>query len=252
MHPRSGLRDVVESERTNAVAGWLLVVFLSLTAGYEVARGELLWAGFVLTLVGLTLLPAVVSRNPEAMLPVEVLALAALPLVGRVLISGQSVGGVLLTGRVTTYLAVAAVALVIAVEIDVFTPVKMNHSFAVLFVVVATMAAAGVWAVAQWLSDLYLGTTFLLGTGLPEDAVEEALMWDFVAATVAGLGAGVLFEYYFRRRANARARVAEASGTGRPSRTGSRSTTPPSTVSTGSDGSHDESTPGDGRGRGRD
>ncbi|MFC6726304.1 hypothetical protein ACFQE1_18435, partial [Halobium palmae] len=216
MHPRSGLRDVVESERTNAVAGWSLVAFISATAGYELLTGDHLWGVFVLALVGLAVAPAVAYRSPRAMLPFEVLLLAALPLVGRVLIAGQLVGGVVLTGRVTTYLAVAAVALVIAVEIDVFTPVKMNYSFAVLFVVVATMAAAGVWAVAQWLSDLYLGTTFLIGTGLPEDVVEESLMWDFVAATVAGLGAGVLFEYYFRRRADAHHRVAGGSSTARP------------------------------------
>ena len=69
-----------------------------------------------------------------------------------------------------------------------------------LFVVITTMAAAGLWAVGQWLSDLYLGTGFLLGRGTEEE-VEAALMWDFVAATVAGLAAGVLFEFYFRRRA---------------------------------------------------
>ncbi|TKX56791.1 hypothetical protein EXE48_18290, partial [Halorubrum sp. ASP1] len=34
-------------------------------------------------------------------------------------------------------------------------------------------------------------------------------MWDFVAATVAGLLAGLLFEYYFRRRAGSRERLPE-------------------------------------------
>jgi hypothetical protein len=35
-------------------------------------------------------------------------------------------------------------------------------------------------------------------------------MWDFVAATVAGVFAGVLFEYYFRRRARLRRRIPES------------------------------------------
>ena len=43
-------------------------------------------------------------------------------------------------------------------------------------------------------------TRYLLD-GRPEHVVETALMWDFVAATVAGVVAGLLFEYYFRRRA---------------------------------------------------
>jgi hypothetical protein len=221
MHPRSGLRDVVESERTNAAAGWLLIAFLCLVAAYELLVDDFLWAGFVLALVTLAVVPAVAYRSPVAMLPVEVLLLAALPVVGRVLVVDQSIGGVVLTGRLTTYLAVAAVALVIAVEIDVFTPVKMNYSFAVLFVVVTTTAAAGVWAVAQWFSDLYLGTAFLLNTGRPEAAVEEALMWDFVAATAAGVGAGVLFEYYFRRRVDSRHRILQPSAAGRPEGRGS-------------------------------
>lgn len=199
MHP-SGLRDVVERERGNALLSWLLVGFLAAVAVAELFTGEPLWALFVLVVVALAIVPAMAFRNPFAMLPWEVLAIASLPAVGRALVTGETLGQVTLTGRLVTYVAVAAVALIVAVEVDVFTPVKMNYSFAVLFVVITTMAAAGLWAVSQWLSDRYLGTTFLLSRGT-EAEVEAALMWDFVAATVAGLLAGVLFEFYFRRRA---------------------------------------------------
>jgi hypothetical protein len=99
-------------------------------------------------------------------------------------------------------------ALMLAVQLDLFTPVRMNDRFAVLFVVVATTAAAGIWALSQWLSDIYLGTGFLLGRGDPH-AVETALMWDFVAATIAGVVSGVLFEFYFRRLSAADERLPE-------------------------------------------
>jgi hypothetical protein len=178
-------------------------------AGAQGAAGELLWAGFVATLAVLAVVPAVVFRSPWAMLPWEVLALASLPVLGRALVVGETLFGVVLTGRLVTYLAVAAVALIVAVELDVFTPVRMNYSFAVLFVVVTTVATAGVWAVVQWLSDVYLGTAFVL-TGDPESVVERALMLDFVAATVAGLLAGVVFELYFRRYADTSARLPTA------------------------------------------
>jgi hypothetical protein len=113
---------------------------------------------------------------------------------------------------VTAYLSVAAVALVIAVELDVFTPVRMTTWFAVFFVGIATMAAAGGWAVIQWLSDVYLGTTLVYPTPPPvpeavDQAALEALMWDFVAATIAGLLAGVVFAIYFRERADTRMRL---------------------------------------------
>jgi hypothetical protein len=199
------LRDVVESRRSNAALAWLLVAFLVVAAGANVLDGSVVWAGFVAVLAVLAVIPAVRHGDPLRMLPWEVLLLASLPVVGRTFVAGQRIGGFTLTGRVTTYLAVAAVALVIAVELDVFTQVRMNKAFALLFVVVATTAAAGVWAVVQWIADLYLGTSLLLD-GRPESVIETELMWDFVAATVAGVLAGVLFEYYFRRRRSRRAR----------------------------------------------
>ncbi|QCJ46453.1 MULTISPECIES: hypothetical protein [Haloprofundus] len=210
---RSGLSHVVENERTNAAVGWVFVAVLCAAGTGELLTGELVQAGFVLATAGLAAVPAVAYRNPRAMLPWEVLALAVLPVVGQAFVGGQTIDGVTLSGRVVRYFAVAAVALVVAVELDVFTPVRMNDSFAVLFVAVTTMAAAGVWAVVQWLSDLYLGTEFLLD-GRPGDVVHTAMMWDFVAATLAGVGAGLLFEFYFRRRSHARERLPATVGGG--------------------------------------
>ncbi|WP_435128805.1 hypothetical protein [Halobaculum sp. D14] len=203
----SGLREVVEARRLNAALGWLVVAFLLLTATSELLVGDVVWGVFVAAVAVIALIPPVAFRDPTAMLPWEVLALASLPAVGRTLIAGETVAGVTLTGRITTYLAVATVALIVAVETDVFTPVRMNHSFAVFFVTMTTMAAAGVWAVMRYASDVLLGTDWLLD-GRPEEVVETALMWDFVAATVAGVVAGLLFEFYFRRRSNAAERVA--------------------------------------------
>jgi hypothetical protein len=204
----SGL-SVVEDERRNAVVAWAVLGFLTIALIAELLTGELLWAGFIANVLALALIPATVLRDRRAMLPWELLALAALPIIGRTLVAGRTIGDLTLTGRVTTYLAVAAVALIVAVELDLFTNVRMNDRFAVLFVVVATTAAAGIWAIAQWLSDIYLGTSFLLGRG-PEHVVEEALMWDFVAATTAGVLSGVLFEFYFRRRSAADERLPES------------------------------------------
>ncbi|ELZ94110.1 hypothetical protein C440_10833 [Haloferax mucosum ATCC BAA-1512] len=204
---QTGLRRFVRSRRLNAALAWLFAGFLAAVAiGSVVTGGDLVWGGFATVVAALTVVPAVAFREPQAMLPWEVVALASFPVVARVLVRGQTIGGVTFTGRVSTYLAVAAVALIVAVELDVFTPVRMNQAFAIFFVVIATMAAAGVWAVVQWLSDIYLGTE-LLFNGRGDDAIEAGLMWDFVAATVSGLVGGVLFEHYFRRRARSRERI---------------------------------------------
>jgi len=199
---RAGLRQVFERRRLNAVLGWLFVGVLCVTSVVAFLNGRSLWTGFTLALVALAVVPPVALRRMDAMVPWEVLALASAPALGRLLVAGQTVGGVTLTGRITTYVAVAAAALILAVELDVFTAVRMNYSFAVLFVAVATVATAGLWAEVRWLSDILFGTGFLLD-GRPEHVIEVALMWDFVAATVAGVVAGVCFELYFRRFADA-------------------------------------------------
>lgn len=203
---RSTLRDVVERRRVNAGLAWAVVAFLVVTAVGTALSGDPVWGVFVLLVAVVASVPPVVTRRPTAMLPWEVLALAALPAVGRTLLTGVELFGITLSGRVVTFLAVAAVALVVAVELDVFTPVRMTEPFAVAFVSLTTTAAAGVWALARYATDSLLGTRLLLD-GRPLHDVETALMWDFVAATVVGVFAGVLFELYFRQRAAGRERL---------------------------------------------
>ena len=196
--------DLLRDKRLNALGGWIIVVVLFGVAVSSLVRGNYLWTVFATTVTVLAVLPPVLLVNRYAMLPWEILLLAALPVVGRLFET------VPVTGNLASYLSVAAIALIIAVELHVFTPVRMTPRFAVVFVAVATMAAAGGWAVVRWGADIMLGTTFVLDPALTEHEIEEALMWDFVAATFAGAVAGVLFEYYFRRRAHLERRLPEA------------------------------------------
>lgn len=183
---RSGIGEILENQRLNALLAWGVVGLVLVAVGESLLSGDLLWAGFAATVAGLALVSAVALRNTRAMLPWEVLVVAALPVLGRAFAT------VPVTGQLAAYLSVAAIALIVAVELHLFTPVQMTDGFAVLFVVVATMAAAGLWAVVRWLADLYLATGFL-------DS-EQALMWEFVASTAAGVLAGAVFQFYVRRR----------------------------------------------------
>lgn len=203
---RSSLSDVISRRRTNAAASWLVVAVIATTAAGAILGDDPVWGVFVACVGLLAVVPPAVSRRVTAMLPWEVLVLAALPALGRTLIVGETVGGVVLSGRASTYLAVAATALIVAVELDTFTEVRMTEPFAVGFTAITTTATAGVWALFRYGADTLFGSRLLLD-GRPETVVERALMWDFVAATVVGLVAGVVFEWYFRRRARARTRV---------------------------------------------
>ena len=188
------VRRLLRDERTNAMASWLVVVIIVAVVVSSLLDGDLLWAGFAAGLAALAVLPPAALRHRNAMLPWEILLLAALPVVGRMFATVQ------VTGNLAKYLSVAAIALIIAVELHVFTPVRMTPRFSVVFVVIATMATAGVWAVTRWTADTLLGTTFLLDPALSEHAIEEAVMWEFVASTVAGVGAGIVFAIYVSRQ----------------------------------------------------
>lgn len=194
------LGSVVKEARANAAVAWVLVGFLLLVVVESVFLADLLWAGFTAGVVALALVPTLAYRTPRAMLPWEVLIVAILPVLGR------SFATLALTSRIATYLSVAAVALIIAVELHVFTPVRMTHGFAVVFTVIATLASAGIWAVVQWLSDSFLGTELIVSN--------NRLMWGFVWASVAGVAAGIIFVGYFRTRASVEPRLPDAIGGG--------------------------------------
>lgn len=178
----TALRTLVRDERVNATLGWLLIGTTFLIAGWSLAVGNLLWSGFAAVCGLTTVVPPIVRRSPREMLPWELLALLA----GAVVIGGFDV---LVTP--TGYVATAALALVVAVLVDIYTTVEMTSWFSVAFVVVTTTALAGVWGVTQFAADTVLGTTRL--------ATNADMMWDFVLATAVGIVAGLLFELYFRR-----------------------------------------------------
>lgn len=181
---RTGLGGLLDDERLNAVLSWALVVGVLVGAGRSVLRGDLLWGGFAACVALLSAFPPVLARNARTTLPWEIVLLAALPVLGRAFFAAQ-------VGGFASYLAVAALALIVALELHVFTAVEMSRTFAVGFVVIATMATAGLWALARWVADIYLGTGFL--------ASEDALMWEFVASTGAGIFGGVVFAWYVAR-----------------------------------------------------
>ncbi|WP_323191394.1 hypothetical protein [Halostella sp. PRR32] len=175
-------QSILSDERTNAALSWLSVAFLLFATVESFVTGEPLWGGFAAVVAAVALIPAVVRRSATTMPPPELVGLAALPAVVR------SYG---LYTRIAGYVAVAALALLIAVELDVFTEIEMTARFAVAFVVITTLAVAGGWTVARYFSDLYLGTNFF--ADIPD------MMWDLVTAATVGVVAGVVFELYFRR-----------------------------------------------------
>ncbi len=180
------VETLFRDRRVNAGLFWATVGALLVFAGVRVAVGDPLSTAMAAGVAAVAVVVPVTYRSSLVTLPWELVAIAAVPTVGRAFVPG--VGGI-----VASYLAVAAVALIVAVELHAFAPgISMSYDFAAAFVVVTTLAAAGVWALARWLAGLTLGTTPLTD--------ETALMWEFVGSTVAGVLAGVALRPYFDRQ----------------------------------------------------
>ncbi|MBX0322776.1 hypothetical protein EGH21_07005 [Halomicroarcula sp. F13] len=176
----ASLRSLLRSHRSDALVAWLSAAVLAGSAGRFLLLGEPDWAVLALCIVAVVLVVPVHERDPATTFPGELVATVSLPVVVR------AVG---LAPTVTPFLAVAGLAVLVAVALDAFTSLSMTPRFAVVFVVVTTMAFAGAWAVAAFAADRLLGTAFLT------DKTE--LMWDLVGATGVGVVAGVVFDQYF-------------------------------------------------------
>lgn len=184
--PGSTLQGLLADGRRNAVAAWLLVALAAAVWVGELVVAGVLWSTFALVVVILAVLPPIAYRSRYVMLPWEVLALATLPLIGLV------IGAARFSSPLFAYLALAAVGLVIAVELDAFTSIRMSSGFAIVLVVAGTMAAAAVWELLQWYAAVLLER--------PYETTNDELMIEFAYSTLAGGAAGVIFRWYFRER----------------------------------------------------
>jgi len=179
------LARLVRDGRYNALVAWAMVAVLLGVLVESALDVDLLAASIVVGLGAVVLAPTVAARDWRAMLPAELVGLALLPVLVRALLGGE-------LGTFATYVAIAALALVITVDLHMFTSLRVTHWFAVVFVVMATLATAAVWTVLRWNLDRAAGTAYL--------TTNDALMIEWIYVTLAGVVAGLLFDGYFRRR----------------------------------------------------
>ena len=170
------MTSIIPERSVNAALAWFQVVVLAFVALGAAVTGSPLWTGFTLVSLAIVLAPAAVTRNAGVMPLWYVVGLLTVPLALRTTDPFRSV---------FVYVVLAALALIVAVEIDAYSSAAFTPWFAVAFVVFTTMAIAGLWGVAQFFSDAYLGTRYL--------TTRTALMWDLVLATIVGLAGGLLF-----------------------------------------------------------
>lgn len=169
----------------NAVLSWILIGVLVSVFIESVLDFDRPWIVFIAVSGVIVLIPPVAYREWRVMLPWELLVLALLPILVRGLFAGQ-------LGIFASYLAIAGLALIITVELHMFTSLQVTQGFAGGFVVLTTLASVAAWAIVRWNFDQFLGTSYL--------STNDALMAEFLWVTLTGVVAGGLFDGYFRRR----------------------------------------------------
>ncbi|WP_435099705.1 hypothetical protein [Halorubrum sp. N11] len=171
--------------RVNAAIAWVLVgalVVVAITALLEFSLGRMALAA-VAAFVAVT--PALVERTWTRTVPWPLLLICAIPLSTGAL-------GVSFLADVITGLSIAALGMLVVVAFQSTGSVRMTPNFAVFFVVFATMASAGLWAILAAGSAYYFETAFI--------ETNDELMMIFNAAALAAFVAGGVFRLYFQRQ----------------------------------------------------
>lgn len=179
------LEQLFRDGRTNALLTWTLVAVLAAVFVESLLDADYQWILLTAVVGAIVLVPAGASRDWRVMLPWELLVLALLPILTRAILGDT-------LGTFTTALSLAALALIVIVELHMFSRLRVTHWFAVVLVVMTTLASVAAWTVFRWNADRLFGTDYLVDN--------ETLMMEWLTVTVAGVVAGVLFDGYFRRR----------------------------------------------------
>lgn len=178
-----GLDDLVRGARTNALIGWTAAGCATTAAAASLVVDPSIWVGYALLLAVVVALPAAMTRDLTTMAHWPILSVATIAVVAR--IAGLYPGA-------AGHVAIVALALVVVVELDSFTSIRLTRRFAVGLAVLTTMAIEAIWIIVQFLSDRWLGTGYL--------TTQTELQWDIVVVTVVSLAVGVVFYWYLTRR----------------------------------------------------
>lgn len=185
------MRDYFEDSRlfgkkVNAILSGVAALYLMVSCVNIMFDGNLTWSMYGFAVLALVFAPSFILEDRKAFVPFEILVLLAVPFA----VKGMELG--FAANYTLSYFTAATVSLLIITELDTYTSFRTTPRFSVVLLSITTIGVAGLWAVARWLSDIYIGTALIVS--------EKTLMWEFAAALAAGAFAGIVFNLYFRQR----------------------------------------------------
>lgn len=178
----------IKDAKLNAAIAWVLTALFVVAAVVSLFAGLFVDMAIAAVATAVALVPALVYKSWTKTVPWPMLLLVSLPLVLRAFSPSFVADTVVALG-------IAALALLVVVVLQMTTTVRMTPNFAIGFVVIATLATAGFWALGSAVSARYLGTSFI--------ETNDQLMIVFTSALVASLVSALVFRWYFGRRLQA-------------------------------------------------
>jgi len=177
-----------------SVASWVAGIVLFFSTVYCLLEFDVLWVFFGITALSLYMLPIVSLKDPFRALPWEMTILLTAPILIHISAGSQALNDHLSWwddfASIAFAFSISTLGFLITIELQMYTPVKMNRPFAVLFVVVFTLAVSGFWQVGEYIGDHVYGTHY---QGTNRD-VMLSLVWNLVG----GIAMGFFYDLYLR------------------------------------------------------
>ena len=154
---------------------------------YALYRFDIVWSVLGLSALCLYALPIASLRDPFKALPWEMTLILAAPMIihysagSRTLI--ENVGWWNDFSSLALAMSLSTIGFLMTVELQMYTNVKMNRPFAVFFVFMFTLAAAGFWEIGLYFGDKFYNTH---NQGTNSD-VMTTLVWVMLGGILMGL-----------------------------------------------------------------
>jgi len=170
-----------------AEVSWASSLLLLLLTIYAIVKFDIVWSILGIASLSLYVLPIVTMRDPFKAPPWEMAVILALPMALH-----YSAGSRTLTENVGWWndfsslalaFSLATIGFLMTVELQMYTNVRMNRPFAVFFVIMFTLAAAGFWEIGLYIGDKIYGTH---NQGTNSD-VMTTLVWVLLGGVLMGL-----------------------------------------------------------------
>lgn len=188
-------RRVLEAELS-----WISSLTLFFFTVYLVVKLDVQWAAFGIAALSLLVLPMISTRDPFRALPWEMALMLVIPIFLHISAAWDPAEGAPKWWNDLTAIAFsmsfATVGFLLTVELQMYTDVRMNRPFSVLFVFMFTMAAAGFWKICEYVGGL--------ATGDPTIGDNETVMQFFVWALAGGIVMGFVYDLYIRAMSDSR------------------------------------------------